>query len=145
MKRIIFAFLALSLSISSYAGVCRNALDQKAIDNSVLTTGSGIAATVGLGFLAGGSILVVPVVGAGVGAYWLVWGQRPSRLVKLIDQANVCEGKILNKAYGAYTSTHSQAMSKDDFCDQIVKSDNDGSLCSDVLPTVRQIGKFKID
>lgn len=155
MKKIILTLLALSFVSQSFAGVCREQLaDKKFIRTSIaagFTAPSALAAT---HVLLGGAATAPPAVpiifiAATVvgGTYWIVVATKPGRLIKLIDEAQSCKGKLVSKAYKAYSKTHGQnSLSKQDFCEEIVRSDIDGSLCPEgILPSIKNVGRYYID
>lgn len=149
MKKLFAGLVVLTTLSTSYAGVCRDKfVEKKENRQSLGMIGTGIA---GVGVLTVGATLGSPFLFLGTASYLILAPSRPKRLVRLIDESQSCNGKILNKAYSAYLkqkkkSGDKSTISKTDFCEEIVRGDTDGSLCPyESLPSIKNVGRHYID
>jgi hypothetical protein len=149
MKKVNLLLFSFLLSTQVFAGICKQKFQTKDEERKKILGITGlfganagfiaVSATAGL---AAGAV-VVPVVVAGIGGYWLISGRKPARLVKLIDQAEDCEGRLLTIAYNSYLELNDEnQMTQAEFCEVIVQSDDDGSLCTGKIPNIKQVGKL---
>jgi len=149
MKKILAALILFGVVSQSFAGVCRDTFLEKKEIRSLIGAGftgsSGLGALMMIGGTAAFPALPFIAVGTTVagGVYWVLATRKPARLVKLIDEAQGCKGKLISKSYESYKDSHdaNSQVSKKEFSEEIVRSDLDGSLSPvGSVPSVKEFG-----
>jgi hypothetical protein len=74
--------------------------------------------------------------------------KKMNNLNSLISEAKDCRGPMVAKTYKRYTKQaikkQEVILSQREMCNQIVEGNENGSLCSSDLPSVKQVAKFYI-
>lgn len=146
MKTMLTVIIALTISVSSF-GSCREKLLEKHDQNMTIALGGGLSATsaAALGVFVGLPIIAVPGMILSAGGYWVLSGNKPKRIIKLIEQADTCTGRLVGRAYKHYKRSHKGVkLTRNEFCDEIIRLDRNGALCDDETPSIKQISKYYI-